>query len=61
MLPSLSFKILHLYSTIWMSAKARVIVKGLSELPERRDGEKRVYIVVNHSTTYEPFTKGPQQ
>jgi len=50
---NIPFKIMSLYSTIWMRAKARVIVKGLDELPQRRRGEKRVYLLLNHSTTFD--------
>jgi 1-acyl-sn-glycerol-3-phosphate acyltransferase len=50
---NIPFKIMSLYSTIWMRAKARVIVKGLDDLPSRAKDEKRVYIVINHSTTYD--------
>ncbi len=50
---NIPFKIMSLYSTIWMRAKARVIVKGLDELPPRRRGEKRVYLLLNHSTTFD--------
>jgi 1-acyl-sn-glycerol-3-phosphate acyltransferase len=50
---NIPFKIMSLYSTIWMRAKARVIVKGLDDLPQRKRGEKRVYLLLNHSTTYD--------
>ncbi len=50
---NIPFKIMSLYSTIWMRAKARVIVKGLDDLPPRKRGEKRVYILLNHSTTFD--------
>ena len=50
---NIPFKIMSLYSTIWMRAKARVIVKGIEALPPRKRGEKRVYILLNHSTTYD--------
>jgi len=50
---NIPFKIMCIYSTIWMRAKARVVVKGLDELPPREKGEKRVYLVLNHSTTYD--------
>jgi 1-acyl-sn-glycerol-3-phosphate acyltransferase len=50
---NIPFKIMSLYSTIWMRAKARVIVKGLDDLPPRKKGEKRVYLLLNHSTTYD--------
>jgi 1-acyl-sn-glycerol-3-phosphate acyltransferase len=36
-----------------MKAKARVVVKGLDEVPPRKRGEKRVYVLLNHSTTYD--------
>ena len=48
-----AFKLMNIYSTIWMRAKARVVVKGLDDLPPRRDGEKRVYLLLNHSTTFD--------
>jgi 1-acyl-sn-glycerol-3-phosphate acyltransferase len=50
---NIPFKIMSLYSTIWMRAKARVIVKGLDDLPARKKGEKRVYLLLNHSTTFD--------
>lgn len=50
---NLPFKIMNIYSTLWMRAKARVIVKGLDELPPRKAGEKRVYLLMNHSTTFD--------
>jgi 1-acyl-sn-glycerol-3-phosphate acyltransferase len=50
---NIPFKIMSLYSTIWMRAKARVIVKGIEELPPRKRGEKRVYLLLNHSTTFD--------
>ncbi len=52
-LRSFAFKILNIYSTIWMSAKAKVKVKGWSALPPREPGERRLYLVINHSTTYD--------
>jgi 1-acyl-sn-glycerol-3-phosphate acyltransferase len=48
-----AFKLMNLYSTVWMKAKARVIVRGHDELPKREKGEKRVYVLLNHSTTYD--------
>lgn len=39
---TIAFKILNIYSTIWMRAKARVEVKGIENLPPRRPGERRV-------------------
>jgi len=50
---NIPFKIMSLYSTIWMRTKARVVVRGLDDLPPRRKGEKRVYLLLNHSTTYD--------
>jgi 1-acyl-sn-glycerol-3-phosphate acyltransferase len=50
---NIPFKIMSIYSTIWMRAKARVVVKGLDELPPRKKGEKRVYLLLNHSTTFD--------
>jgi 1-acyl-sn-glycerol-3-phosphate acyltransferase len=50
---NIPFKIMSVYSTIWMRAKARVIVKGLDALPRRKRGEKRVYLLLNHSTTFD--------
>ena len=49
----LAFKILNWYSTLWMSAKAKVEVRGLENIPERAEGERRVYVLLNHSTTYD--------
>ena len=45
---NIPFKIMSLYSTIWMKSKARVIVRGLDELPPRGKDEKRVYLLLNH-------------
>jgi 1-acyl-sn-glycerol-3-phosphate acyltransferase len=54
MLPQkFSFGILHAYSNIWMKLRAKVIVKGLEHVQPPRENEKRVYIIVNHSTTYD--------
>lgn len=50
---NIPFKIMSIYSTIWMRSKARVIVKGLDDLPPRKPGEKRVYLLLNHSTTFD--------
>jgi 1-acyl-sn-glycerol-3-phosphate acyltransferase len=50
---NIPFKIMSVYSTIWMRAKARVVVKGLDDLPPRKKGEKRVYLLLNHSTTFD--------
>jgi 1-acyl-sn-glycerol-3-phosphate acyltransferase len=50
---NLPFKIMSIYSTIWMRAKARVVVRGLDDLPPRARGEKRVYLLLNHSTTFD--------
>jgi 1-acyl-sn-glycerol-3-phosphate acyltransferase len=50
---NIPFKIMSIYSTIWMRAKARVIVKGHDDLPPRKPGEKRVYLLLNHSTTFD--------
>ena len=50
---NLPFKAMSLYSTIWMRSRARVVVKGLDELPLRVRGEKRVYLLLNHSTTFD--------
>lgn len=52
-LRSIAFKILNIYSTIWMRAKARVEVKGFENVPPRERGERRVYLLLNHSTTYD--------
>jgi 1-acyl-sn-glycerol-3-phosphate acyltransferase len=53
LLRSLAFRILNLYSTIWMHAKARVEVKGIENVPPRRPGERRVYLLLNHATTFD--------
>jgi 1-acyl-sn-glycerol-3-phosphate acyltransferase len=50
---NLPFRIMSLYSTIWMRSRARVVIKGLDELPPRKKGEKRVYLLLNHSTTFD--------
>jgi 1-acyl-sn-glycerol-3-phosphate acyltransferase len=50
---NLPFSVMKLYSTIWMRSRARVVVKGLEDLPPRARGEKRVYILMNHSTTFD--------
>ncbi len=54
MLPrKLSFGILHAYSTIWMKLRSKVIVEGLENLETIDTGERRVYLLINHSTTYD--------
>jgi 1-acyl-sn-glycerol-3-phosphate acyltransferase len=53
MASSIPFKIMNLYSTLWIRAKARVVVRGLEELPQRAKGEKRVYLLLNRSTTFD--------
>ncbi len=50
---TIAFEILKLYSTLWMRAKAKVEIRGLERLPPRRPGERRVYLLLNHSTTYD--------
>ncbi len=52
MLEDFCFRILTAYSTIWMKNKARVIVDGRENLPTD-PSQKRAYIVINHSTTYD--------
>lgn len=53
MLPhALSFGILHAYSTLWMRSRAEVIVEGRENLPPAQ-GEHRVYLLLNHSTTFD--------
>jgi 1-acyl-sn-glycerol-3-phosphate acyltransferase len=61
-----AFNILRLYSTLWMCWNARVVSRGAEILQAPKGKEKRVYLVLNHSTTYdavaimhlskEPFT-----
>jgi 1-acyl-sn-glycerol-3-phosphate acyltransferase len=54
MLPrKFSFGVLHIYSTIWMGSRAKVIVEGLENLNPARKGKRRVYLLINHSTTYD--------
>jgi|GEM_PF-1918180 len=48
---SILFKTLRLYSTLWIRRKARVVVRGTDEIPPRQAGERRVYILVNRSTS----------
>jgi len=47
------FGIMRLYSTIWMRSRSRVVVKGLEDLPPKAPDEKRVYVLLNHSTTFD--------
>lgn len=61
---NLPFEIMRLYSTIWMRSRSRVVVKGLEDLPPREKGEKRVYLLMNHSTSFDVvallhLSKGP--
>lgn len=49
----LCFNILHIYSTLWMRFRSRVIVEGLENLSPDRKSERRVYLLINHSTTYD--------
>jgi hypothetical protein len=51
MAPNIRFKFTRLYSTLWIRRKARVIVRGLDELPRRAKGERRVYILLDHATS----------
>jgi 1-acyl-sn-glycerol-3-phosphate acyltransferase len=50
---NIPFAIMKLYSGIWMRAKARVVVKGLDDLKPREKGERRVYLIINHSTSFD--------
>jgi 1-acyl-sn-glycerol-3-phosphate acyltransferase len=52
MLADLTFGLLHLYSTAWMRAKCRVVLDGEENLPAAPGG-RRVYMVINHSTSYD--------
>lgn len=52
MLADLAFGLLHLYSTAWMRAKCRVVLEGEEHLPATPGG-RRVYMVINHSTSYD--------
>jgi 1-acyl-sn-glycerol-3-phosphate acyltransferase len=47
------FGMLRLYSTLWMKSHARVIGSGVERIAPRKPGEKRVYLVLNHSTTFD--------
>jgi 1-acyl-sn-glycerol-3-phosphate acyltransferase len=49
----LCFRILKTYSGIWMRGHARVVATGLENIGPKEEGEKRVYLVLNHSTTYD--------
>jgi 1-acyl-sn-glycerol-3-phosphate acyltransferase len=52
MLENAAFRILRIYSTLWMRAKSRVIIDGRENLPTDRS-QKRAYIVINHSTSFD--------
>ncbi len=46
------FRLLTAYSTMWMKMKSKVLVEGRENLP-RDPAERRTYIVINHSTSYD--------
>lgn len=48
-----AYGILHAYSTLWMRSRAELIVEGLENVPVGPDRPKRVYVLLNHSTTYD--------
>lgn len=48
----IAFWLLRTYSTIWMRRNSRVIIDGRENLPTDPN-QKRTYIVVNHSTTFD--------
>ena len=50
----IAYGILHGYSTLWMRSRAELIVGGLENIPPvGQDRPKRVYVLLNHSTTYD--------
>jgi 1-acyl-sn-glycerol-3-phosphate acyltransferase len=51
-LAELSFKILGVYSTLWMRNRCRVLVEGAEHL-RGSEKRKRAYIVINHSTSFD--------
>ena len=54
MLPrKFSFGILHFYSNLWMKSRAKVIVEGLEHLSPARNDKRRLYLLLNHSTTFD--------
>lgn len=52
-LTNFAYSILHAYSTLWMRSRAEVIIEGTENIPPDRIGQKRVYLILNHSTTYD--------
>ena len=52
MIARASFGILRMYSTAWMRSRCRVVIDGIQHLP-RDPSQRRTYIVLNHSTTYD--------
>jgi 1-acyl-sn-glycerol-3-phosphate acyltransferase len=50
---SLPFIIMRAYATVWTRKHARVVVKGLDEIALRRKGERRVYLLLDRSTTFD--------
>jgi 1-acyl-sn-glycerol-3-phosphate acyltransferase len=53
LLRNLAFKVLNIYSTIWMRSRAKVVLRGLGNVPSGRKPEKRVYLLLNHPTSYD--------
>jgi 1-acyl-sn-glycerol-3-phosphate acyltransferase len=52
MIADLSFRILTTYSTLWMRSRCRLVIDGKGNLPTDAT-QRRTYIVLNHSTTYD--------
>jgi len=49
----ISFSLLNLYATLYMRSRARVLVKGQESLPPKAPGEGRVYLVINHTASFD--------
>jgi 1-acyl-sn-glycerol-3-phosphate acyltransferase len=48
-----SYGILNSYSTLWMRSRAEMIVEGMENIPDAQLRLNRVYIILNHSTSYD--------
>ena len=52
MIADLSFSLIRAYATVWMRRHARVMLFGQERLESLPRG-RRVYVVLNHSTSYD--------
>jgi 1-acyl-sn-glycerol-3-phosphate acyltransferase len=60
----LAFRALSFVATLWMWRNARVVARGLDRIPKKAPDEKRVYLIMNHTSTFDfvallHMSKGP--